>query len=153
MIFQDPEDQLFMPTLLDDVAFGPLNQGLSPQAAQECSRQALAAVGMQGLELRNPSHLSGGQKRSAAIATVLAMQVKLLLLDEPTANLDLRSHRRIVQLLKGRDEAMLLSTHDLDMARELCTKAILLDDGHLIAWGDAADILGNERLLREHGLA
>ncbi len=153
MIFQDPEDQLFMPTLLDDVAFGPLNQGLSAAAAEAQSRAALEAVGLAGLELRNPSHLSGGQKRAGAIATVLAMQVKLLLLDEPTAGLDFRSQRRIAHLLAGRQEAMLLSTHDLGLARELCTTALLLDGGHLIACGAAADILDDRTLMEEHGLA
>lgn len=152
MIFENPEDQLFMPTLLEDVAFGPLNQGYSPAEAESRSRAAIAAVGLAGLEQRPAHHLSAGQKRNAALATVLSMNVKLLLLDEPTAGLDFRSRRRLIELLAARDEAMLLATHDLDLAAALCQEAALLDDGRMVAHGPVQDILNDTALLKEHGL-
>ena len=153
MVFQQPDDQLFMPTLLEDVAFGPLNQGLSPAEAEERARQAIAAVGLGGRESRGGHHLSGGEKRAAALATVLAMQVKLLLLDEPGADLDLRSRRRLTGLLAGRPEAMLLATHDLDMAGRLCSRAVVMEAGEAVADGPIADILADRALLAAHGLA
>jgi len=152
MTFQDAEDQLFMPTLLDDVAFGPLNQGLSPDQANAHSDLAIGAVGLAGLEGRCAHHLSGGQKRCAALATVLSMRVKLLLLDEPGANLDHRSRGRIIQLLAGRPESMVLASHDLDMISILCDLVAVLDDGKVVAAGPAGRILSDESLLRDHGL-
>jgi cobalt/nickel transport system ATP-binding protein len=153
MVFQDADDQLFMPTLLDDVAFGPLNQGRPPLDAQDRARAAIAAVGLDGLEGRAAHHFSGGQKRVAAIATILSMQVKLLLLDEPGANLDFRSRRRVIDLLDRRGEAQLLATHDLDMVARLCQHVIVLDGGKIVAQGPTRDILGDHALLGRHGLA
>jgi cobalt/nickel transport system ATP-binding protein len=153
MTFQDADDQLFMPTLLDDVAFGPLNQRLSPAQAEQRARAAIAAVGLETLEQRSAHHLSAGQKRLASLATILSMQVRLLLLDEPGANLDVRSRRRLIELLRQRPEAMLLASHDLDMIRQLCSQIILLDAGRLVASGPADGILGDARLLAGHGLA
>jgi len=153
MTFQNADDQLFMATLLDDVAFGPLNQGKAPDEAESLAREALRAVALDGLEMRAAHHLSGGQKQNAALATVLAMQVKLLLLDEPGANLDLRSRRRLMAVLAQRDEAMLVATHDLDMVRELCTRVIILDEGQIAAAGEAETILPDTDLLARHGLA
>jgi len=152
LVFQDADDQLFMPTLLEDVAFGPLNQRMDASAADEHARAAIAAVGLAGLEGKSAHHLSGGQKRVAAIATVLAMRVKLLLLDEPAANLDVRSRRRLIDLLAARDEAMLLASHDLDIIRRLCTRTIVLDAGKLIADGPTDAVLGDVKLLQRHGL-
>ena len=152
LVFQDADDQLFMPTLLEDVAFGPLNQRMDASAADEHARAAIAAVGLAGLEGKSAHHLSGGQKRVAAIATVLAMRVKLLLLDEPAANLDVRSRRRLIDLLAARDEAILLAAHDLDIIRRLCSRVLLLDEGKLVADGPATTILGDTELLRRHGL-
>lgn len=152
MIFQDAEDHLFMPTLLDDVAFGPLNQGCDPAEAQRRAVEAIAHVGLTGLEHRSAHHMSGGQKRAAALATVLAMQVRLLLLDEPGANLDCRSRRRLIDLLDGRTEAMLLATHDLPMIQRLCSRTILLDQGQIIADRPTADLLADTALLTAHGL-
>ncbi|MCE5325088.1 MAG: energy-coupling factor ABC transporter ATP-binding protein [Planctomycetaceae bacterium] len=153
MTFQDSDDQLFMPTLLDDVAFGPLNQGLDPTAARKQALQAIVAVGLAGLDSRSGHHLSGGQKRRAALATVLSMQVKLLLLDEPGSSLDARSLRHLADLLAARSEAMLLATHDLPLVRRLCSRAILIDDGRTIADGSASAILDDHDLLMRHGLA
>ena len=153
MTFQNADDQLFMATLLDDVAFGPLNQGKGPAEAESLARQALHAVALDGLETRTAHHLSGGQMRNAALATILAMQVKLLLLDEPGANLDLRSRRRVTAVLAERPEAMLIATHDLDMVRALCTRVIILDEGQIAADGDVETILTDTALLARHGLA
>jgi cobalt/nickel transport system ATP-binding protein len=152
MIFQDADDQLFMPTLLEDVAFGPLNHGLIGPEAEGRSRAAIAAVGLGGLENKSAHHLSGGQKRAAAIATVLAMDVKLLLLDEPAANLDGRSKRRLMALLSSRPEAMLLASHDLDLVDELCSRVVLLDEGKIAADGPASSVLADKTLLEKHGL-
>ena len=153
MTFQNADDQLFMATLLDDVAFGPLNQGKSPDEARSLARDALQAVALDGLETRTAHHLSGGQKQNAALATILAMQVKLLLLDEPGANLDLRSRRRLQAVLADRDEAMLIATHDLDMVRALCPRLILLDEGRIVAAGRTESLLSDTALLTRHGLA
>ena len=153
MIFQDAEDHLFMPTLLDDVAFGPLNQGCRAEEAQRRAGEAIAQVGLTGLEQRSAHHMSSGQKRAAALATVLSMQVKLLLLDEPGANLDGRSRRRLIEILDGRTEAMLLATHDLPMIDRLCSRVILLDRGHIVADCSTAALLADTALLRAHGLA
>lgn len=153
MTFQSADDQLFMATLLDDVAFGPLNQGKGPQEAESLARHALRAVALDGLETRSAHHLSGGQKQNAALATILAMQVKILLLDEPGASLDLRSRRRLMAVLAQRPEAMIIATHDLDVIRTLCTRVVVLDEGRIVADGDVETILGDTDLLAAHGLA
>ena len=152
MIFQDAEDHLFMPTLLDDVAFGPLNQGRTPEDSRRLALEAIGRVGLSGLEHRSAHHMSGGQKRAAALATVLSMQVKLLLLDEPGANLDNRSRRRLLEILDGRTEAMLLATHDLPMVRRLCSRVVLMDQGRIVADRPAAAMLDDRPLLVAHGL-
>lgn len=153
MMFQQADDQLFMPTLMDDVAFGPLNAGMTACDAYAAAMEAIGTVGLAGLEGRPAHHLSGGQKRSAALATLLSMRVKLLLLDEPGANLDFRSRGRLVELLTARPEAMLLATHDLEMVGRLCGRVIVLDEGKVAADGPAAEILADKSLLAKHGLA
>jgi len=153
MTFQDADDQLFMPTLLEDVAFGPLNQGLAPADAEARSRAAIAAVGLAGLEGRSAHHLSGGQKRLASLATIFSMQARLLLLDEPGANLDFRSRRRLIEILAGRPEAMVLATHDLEMIRRLCSHVVLLDGGRVAGDGTVAEVLDDLALLAAHALA
>ncbi|HOD81323.1 MAG: Cobalt import ATP-binding protein CbiO [Planctomycetes bacterium ADurb.Bin126] len=152
MAFQNPDDQLFMPSLLADVAFGPLNQGLTPEQAEAAARSAIAAVGLHGLEARSAHHLSVGQKRNAALATILSMQVKILLLDEPGANLDHRGHQRLVELLSGRSEAMLLATHDLPMVRRLCPRVLVLDGGQIVADGPTEQVLSDAAFMERHGL-
>jgi cobalt/nickel transport system ATP-binding protein len=152
MIFQDAEDHLFMPTLLDDVAFGPLNQGCNAKDAQRRAEEAIAQVGLTGLEQRSAHHMSGGQKRAASLATVMSMQVKLLLLDEPGANLDGRSRRKLIEILDARNEAMLLATHDLPMIRRLCSRVILIDRGQIIADRPTNELLADTTLLYDHGL-
>ena len=151
--FQDPDDQLFMPTLLDDVAFGPLNHGYDAAVARAAAEQAIAAAALSGMENRCAHHLSGGQKRNAALATILSMNVKLLLLDEPGASLDFRSRRRLAEILGGRTEAMLLATHDLNMVAELCDRVIVMDGGTITADAPADTILKDTKLLGAHGLA
>jgi cobalt/nickel transport system ATP-binding protein len=153
MVFQNPDDQLFMPSLLEDVAFGPLNQGWDVEDAERRSRESIDAVGLKGLESRAAHHLSGGQKRNASIATILSMDVKLLLLDEPAAGLDFRSRARLLDILRDRPEALLVSTHDLDLARTLCRDVVLLDAGRVVTQGPVHTVLDDEALLARHGLA
>jgi len=141
-----------MPTLLDDVAFGPLNQGCGAGEAQRRAVEAIGHVGLTGLEQRSAHHMSGGQKRAAALATVLSMQVKLLLLDEPGANLDCRSRGRMIEIIEGRAEAMLLATHDLPMIRRLASRVVLLDEGEIIADLPTAELLADAALLSAHGV-
>jgi cobalt/nickel transport system ATP-binding protein len=152
MIFQNAEDHLFMPTLLDDVAFGPLNQGCDNDEAQHRAQEAIRRVGLAGLEQRSAHHLSCGQQRAASLATVISMQVKLLLLDEPGANLDGRSRRRLMEILDSRSEAWLLATHDLPMVQRLCGRVILIDQGKIVADRPTNDLLNDTSLLRDHGL-
>jgi cobalt/nickel transport system ATP-binding protein len=152
MVFQNAEDHLFMPSLLDDVAFGPLNQGCNADEARRRADEAIANVGLAGFEQRSAHHMSAGQKRAASLATVMSMQVKLLLLDEPGSNLDCRSRRRLIEILEARGEAMLLATHDLPMIRRLCSHVILLDEGRVIADCPTGDLLADAALLRGHGV-
>ena len=152
LVFQNPDDQLFMPRLFDDVAFGPINQQLDSTQVKQRVAEALADVGLTGMEDRAPHHLSMGQKRNAAIATVLAMKPDLLLLDEPSANLDPRSRRHLIELLAGMSITMLIASHDLDMIVQLCDRVALLDAGRIVADGATADILSDASLMDRHGL-
>ena len=152
LVFQDPDDQLFMPTVAADVAFGPLNQGLPAAEVERRVAQALAAVRMDGATQRAPFQLSMGERRRVAIATVLAMRPSLLVLDEPSANLDPRARRELLDILEEIDRTMLITTHDLAMAAELCERAVILADGRIVADGDCHRILGDTELLAEHDL-
>ena len=152
LIFQDPDDQLFMPTVREDVAFGPLNQGFSRAEVEERVAQALGAVRMADLQDRAPHQLSLGQRRRVAIATVLAMQPSVLVLDEPSANLDPRTRRELIETLDGIDRTMLVVTHDLPLAGTLCERAVLLSAGRIVADGPCLEILGDEALLAAHDL-
>jgi cobalt/nickel transport system ATP-binding protein len=152
LVFQDPDDQLFMPTVRDDVAFGPLNLGLTREQALVRVDEALAAVRMEHALDRAPHQLSMGERRRVAIATVLAMRPELLVLDEPTANLDPRARRELLQVLGRIDRTMLVVTHDLPFAAELCERAVILSAGQIVADGRCGAVLADEDLLAEHDL-
>jgi len=152
LLFQDPDDQLFMPTLWDDVSFGPVNQGLDAARVRARTREALEQVGLAGLEDKAPHHLSLGQKRNAAIATVLAMRPQVLLLDEPSSNLDPRSRRQLIRLLAGMSITMILASHDLGMVAELCSEVHVIDAGRIVAHGPTRQVLADASLMEAHGL-
>lgn len=151
LVFQQAEDQLFCPTLIEDVSFGPRNLGLPEAEITARVRDALDVCGLTGLEDRPVHHLSGGEKRRACIAGALVMQPDLLLLDEPSAALDMRQRRRLIALLAGMDQAMLIASHDLELVLELCPRVIVIDQGRICADGPAPEVLGNTRLMEAHG--
>ena len=152
MVFQNPDDQLFCPSVRDDVAFGPQNLGLSKGEVEARVTEALALAG--GLELadRPPHHLSGGEKRMVSIAGVLAMRPKLVIYDEPNANLDIRSRRRLIRFLQASKETMLIASHDLELILEVCDRAILMDEGRIVVNGDPRQVMGDVKLMEAHGL-
>ncbi len=152
LVFQDPDDQLFMPTVGEDVAFGPLNLGLAREEVAARVRDALAAVRMDGAHDRSPHLLSMGERRRVAIATVLAMRPWLLVLDEPSASLDPRGRRELLEVLAGIEGTMLLATHDIPLAAELCERAVVLDAGRIRADGSCRDLLADRDLLAAHDL-
>ena len=152
LVFQDPDDQLFLPSLIEDVAFGPLNQGDDAATAERAARARLAEFGLLHAADRAAHHLSGGEKRLASLATVLVLQPDILALDEPTASLDARARRRVIDTLDGRTESLIIATHDTRLARELCTRTVLLSQGTVAADGATASILADNALLRTHGL-
>lgn len=152
LVFQDPDDQLFLPTLLEDVAFGPLNQGEDPAAVEIAVRRLLDTFGLLHAAGRAAHHLSGGEKRLASLATVLILRPDILALDEPTAALDARSRRQVVEVLGRRDESVIIATHDLDLARALCRRAVVLANGAVVADASIDRILRDPTLLRDHGL-
>ncbi len=152
MVFQDPDDQLFMPMVYDDVAFGPLNLGLPPEEVDQLVNASLATVGASHLKDRPPYRLSGGEKRAVAIASVLAMSPDILVMDEPTAALDPKTRRQLIELLKTFKHTRIIATHDLDLVLDLCSRVIILKDGQVAADGPALDILQNEELLESCSL-
>jgi cobalt/nickel transport system ATP-binding protein len=152
IVFQDPDDQLFMPTVRDDVAFGPANLGLKDDELNERVREALEAVDMYEFADRPPHHLSFGQRRRVAVATVLAMRPEILILDEPSSNLDPASRRELADILRSLDITVLMVTHDLPYALELCPRAVILSDGVIVADGSTRDVLMNDDLMRAHRL-
>lgn len=147
MVFQDPDDQLFMPVVYDDVAFGPLNLGLPQEDVEERVMNALSIVGATHLKDRPPYRLSGGEKRSVAIASVLSMAPSILVMDEPTASLDPKARRQLIHLLKTFTHTIIIATHDLDMVLDLCARTIVLKEGQVLADGPTWEILQNEELL------
>jgi len=152
MVFQDPDDQLFMPTVHDDVAFGPLNLGLPAEEVEARVAEALERVGAQALGERPPYHLSGGEKRAVAIATVLAMSPSILVMDEPSSNLDPGARRRLIRLLRTFEHTKIIATHDLDLVLELCARTIVIREGQVAADGPTAEIFRDEALLAASGL-
>ncbi len=149
MVFQDPDDQLFMPTVYDDVAFGPLNLGLPPDEVDARVMAALRAVGLEKVARKPPYRLSQGEKHAAAIATVLSMSPDILVMDEPTSNLDPRARRTLITLLKTFSHTKILATHDLDMVLDVCERSILLHEGGIAADGPTREIFSNAALLEE----
>ena len=147
MVFQDPDDQLFMPTVFDDVAFGPLNLGLAGEEVEERVRKALARVGAEHLRDKPPYRLSGGEKKRVAIATVLAMSPDILVMDEPTSGLDPFARRQLMALLQDFQHTRIFTSHDLDMVLELCERTIVLHEGEVRADGPTYDIFRDEALL------
>ncbi len=152
LVFQNPDDQLFSPTVYEDVAFGPLYQGQSPSEVERRVASALAAVRMTGYARRVSHHLSAGEKKRIAIATVLSMQPEVLVLDEPTAGLDPRARRTLIQLLRDLPLTMLVSTHDMALVRELFPRVVIMDEGCIVADGPTDELLADAALLEAHGL-
>ncbi|MDJ0953281.1 MAG: ABC transporter ATP-binding protein [Acidimicrobiia bacterium] len=152
IVFQDPDDQLFMPTVRDDVEFGPRNLGLTGPDLEMRVQSALEVMEVADLANRPPNHLSFGQKRRVAIAGVLAMQPSILVLDEPTSNLDPASRRELGEALSSLDTTQLIVTHDLPFAYEMCARAVVMDGGSIVASGPTEEILSDGELLRQHRL-
>jgi cobalt/nickel transport system ATP-binding protein len=152
LVFQNPEDQLFCPTVRDDIAFGPENMGLSPEEIDCRVTEALSLTGVTHLAERIPHQLSGGEKCMVAIASVLSMRPKILLYDEPSANLDLRARRRLIEFLKASSETVMISSHDLELILEVCDRVILLNQGRVVADGIPARIMGDRLLMEANGL-
>ncbi|MFM8271451.1 MAG: energy-coupling factor ABC transporter ATP-binding protein [Gemmata sp.] len=152
VVFQNPDDQLFSPTVLEDVAFGPLNTGAAPGEARRLAHEALAAVRMGDAGERVPFQLSGGEKRRAALAGVLAMRPSVLLLDEPSMFLDPRGRRELIDVIRTLPGTKLIATHDLDLVLDLCPRVLVLDAGRLAADGPADRLLADADLMEQHGL-
>jgi cobalt transport protein ATP-binding subunit len=152
IVFQDPNDQLFMPTVEDDVAFGPANLGLSGDALEDRVTATMEHVGLGHLADRPPHHLSGGEKRLAAIATVLAMEPEILVLDEPGSGLDPAGRRELISLLTGLDKTLIVITHDLPLALELCPRSVIIDGGVVVADMVTIELLRSDGMLRSHRL-
>jgi cobalt/nickel transport system ATP-binding protein len=152
LVFQDPDNQLFMPTVFDDVAFGPINMKLSKKEVEDSVNEALERVDMLSSIKRLSHHLSFGEKRRVSIATVLSMKPEILVLDEPSSNLDPRHRRDLINLLNQLNLTKIIATHDLDLVLETCLKVILIDKGGIVIKGNALDILSNKTLLQAHNL-
>lgn len=151
-VFQSPDDQLFSPTVFDDVAYGPIYQGLPVNEVHERVQEALTAVGMDGFEPRASHHLSVGEKKRIALASVLSMRPDVLVLDEPSAGLDPRARRGLIELLRGLPQTLLVASHDLALVRELLTRTVILDHGEVVADGQTNYLLSDSTLLASHGL-
>ena len=154
LVFQNPDDQLFMPTVWEDVAFGAMNQGVTGIDLQDCVTHSLASVGLDAAKYgdRLSHNLSGGEKKRVAIAGVLAMEPQILVFDEPTAQLDPRSRRQLIQLLQTRPETQLIATHDLDLVLELCDRTVVLSEGEIVYDGNTRNVLSDRDFLIAHSL-
>jgi cobalt transport protein ATP-binding subunit len=152
LVFQDPDDQLFSPTVFDDVAFGPLHMGLPADEVHRRVERALAAVGMAAFAHRVPHRMSLGQRKRVALATVLSMDPSILVFDEPSAGLDPRGRRELIGLLRSLGQTMLVSTHDMRLVAEVFPRVVVMDDGSVVADGPTDMILADQALLERHGL-
>lgn len=152
LVFQNPDDQLFSPTVFEDVAFGPLHLGFSEEEVRRRVDKALQQVGMQGCAGRLSHHLSVGEKKRIAIATVLSMEPEILVLDEPTAGLDPRARRSLIALLGSLPQTMLVSTHDMRLVKDLFPRMVIFDEGRIVADGPTELLLEDAALLEAHGL-
>jgi cobalt/nickel transport system ATP-binding protein len=152
LLFQDPDDQLFCPTVYEDVAFGPEQFGLKGEELRQVVATALAKVRLSGFEKRSPQHLSLGEKRRVCLAGILACQPSILVLDEPTSDLDPRGRRELVELLRALPATRIVASHDLDMVVALCSRVFVLDEGMVVASGPTAEVLSDEPLMFAHGL-
>jgi len=152
LVFQDPNDQLFMPTVFEDVAFGPMNLGCSETDVRDRVLRALKQVGMEGSEALIPHHLSLGERKKVALASVLALEPAILAFDEPSSGLDPRSRRALIEFLKSLPQTILIATHDLDLVLDLCRRAVIIDAGRIVYEGKVPQIFDQESLLKSHGL-
>lgn len=153
LVFQNPDDQLFSPTVFDDVAFGPLQNGVAEAELEPLVQEALGLVGLKGFEHRNPHHLSLGEKKRAALSSILVLQPSLLVLDEPTNGLDPRGRRELIALLGTLSTTQLVASHDLELIGSHCTRIVVLDGGEIVGDGEPPVILGDREFLLKHGLA
>ncbi len=151
-LFQNPDDQLFSPTVYDDIAFGPVNLGLDKDEVRKKAAGAMDITGTGNFADRPPHHLSGGEKRMAAVAAVISMEPPVIIYDEPSSNLDMRTRRKLITLINGRGETVLIASHDLELVLETCRRVILIDNGRVVADGLADEIMDNADLMAEHGL-
>lgn len=152
MLFQNPDDQLFMATIYDDIAFGPRNAGLDEESVKYRVEDRLKLLNIEQLKDKTALKLSGGEKRMAALATVLAMKPSVMLLDEPTAFLDPKARRNLINVLNSLPHTMLIATHDLTFAKEVCREAVVIKDGNFFAKGNCDEILYNQELMDEGGI-
>jgi cobalt/nickel transport system ATP-binding protein len=152
LVFQNPDHQLFCSSVAEDVAFGPRNLGLDEAEVARRVAAAMEIVGAGGLEDRVPHHLSGGERRMVSIATVMALEPALVIYDEPSANLDIRSRRRLVTYLQGAGQTQLIASHDLELILEVCPRAVLLDEGQVVADGPTRELMNDPELMGRHGL-
>ena len=152
LVFQEPDDQLFSPTVFDDVAFGPLNEGLAYEEVRRRVKEALQKVGLVGHENRSPHHLSYGEKKRISIATTLSYNPEILALDEPTSNTDPKNRRRLINLLKGLAKTIVIATHDLDLVLDVCSRSLIINQGEIRADGKTEELLTNHNLLEANDL-
>ncbi|MBN2169439.1 MAG: ATP-binding cassette domain-containing protein [Actinobacteria bacterium] len=152
LLFQDPDDQLFSPTVKEDIGFGPLNQGLSPEEVEKAVMEALVQVGMEGARNRSPHHMSFGEKKRIALATILSMKPAIFVMDEPITNLDPRGKREFMEHVSNLEATKLIVTHDLDMVAKICDRAIVMNCGKIVADGDIKMLLSDRELLLNNGL-
>ncbi|NEP16079.1 MAG: energy-coupling factor ABC transporter ATP-binding protein [Leptolyngbya sp. SIO4C1] len=152
LLFQDPDDQLFSASVKDDIGFGPLNMGLAEDLIQTQVAAALSVTGIEHLSDRPPHHLSGGEKQMVAIAGLLAMQPHIVLYDEPTASLDIRSRRRLINFMRELEQTMLIASHDLEFVLEVCDRVVVMHQGEIVADGEPREIMGDEALMLAYEL-